>query len=144
MGKTGENPSMAADKSQKQERGDRWSKERRQNRTLCIVNGPLSSWEFGAGTSVSKVQRQGRTPRRYYKRRFWFVCSVHWTRIISISNDSSKSHGHYIKASRMFRTSSWCSIRLYSGHNGRCLNIIKKFQSQNVQILDTSTEAQMA
>ena len=28
------------------------------------------------------------------------------TRIISISNDSRESHGHYIKASRMFRTSS--------------------------------------
>ena len=30
----------------------------------------------------------------------------------------------------MFKTSSWCSILLYSGQNGRCINIIQK----NVQI----------
>ena len=42
-GKTRENTGMAADESQKQKRGVRWSKERRQNRTLCIVNGSLSS-----------------------------------------------------------------------------------------------------
>ena len=38
--------------------------------------------------------------------RGWFACCVHWTRISSITNDSRNSHGHYIKASRMFRTSS--------------------------------------
>ena len=42
-----------------------------------------------------------------------------------MSHDGCKSHGHYIKASRMFRTSSWCSIRLYSGQKGRCLNVMK-------------------
>ena len=30
-------------------------------------------------------------------------------------NDSRKSHGHYTHTSRMFRSSSWCSIRWYSG-----------------------------
>ena len=82
-----------------------------------------------------------RAPRWQCKRWFWFVCSVHWTRIISISNDSRKSsHGHYIKASRMFLTSSRCSIHLYSGQNGRCIKDIQKFQSQNVQILIRSTK----
>ena len=55
-------------------------------------------------------------------------------RIISISNDSRKSHGHNIKTIGMFRTSSRCSIRLYPGQNGRCNDVIKKFQGQNVKI----------
>ena len=74
------------------------------------------------------------TPRWHCKRWFWFACCVHSTRIISISNDSRKSHGHFFKAPRLFRTSSWCSIRWKSGQNGRCINVIEKIQSQNVQI----------
>ena len=58
-----------------------------------------------------KIQRQSRIPTWFCRRWFWFVCSFHWTRIISISNHNRKSHGHYILASRMFRTSSRCSIR---------------------------------
>ena len=48
-----------------------------------------------------------------------------------------------MKASRMFRTESWWSIRSYSGQNGRCINVIRKILSLNVHFLDTSTEAQM-
>ena len=83
----------------------------------------------------TEIQRQSRTPRRHRKRCFWFVCSVQWTKITIISNDSRKNLGHNIKASRMFRTSSRCSIRLYSGQYGRCINVMRKFQSQNVQML---------
>ena len=42
-GKTWEDTSMAADESQKQKSGDRWSKEWGQNSAFCIVNGRLSS-----------------------------------------------------------------------------------------------------
>ena len=62
----------------------------------------------------------------------------------SASNDSRKSHGHCIKASRMFRTSSWCSIRWYSGQNGRCIHVIQNSKVRMSRYLDTSTEAQMA
>ena len=41
---------------------------------------------------------------------------------------AAKSHGHYIKATRMRRTSSRCSIRLFSGQNGRCSQIIEDSQ----------------
>ena len=37
--------------------------------------------------------------------------SIYWTRIISITNDNRKSHGHYFKTTRMRRTNSRCSIR---------------------------------
>ena len=75
--KIGENTDMATDESQKLKWGDRWSKEQGQNSTRCIVDGPLSSPEFGIRTTVSKVQRQSRTPRWHCERWFWFVCSVH-------------------------------------------------------------------
>ena len=75
-----------------------------------------------------KVQRQGRTPGWHWKRR-----SFPWTRIISISSDSRKSQ-HKIKASRMFRTSSWCSILLVLRSKWKMHQRYWKFQSQNVQI----------
>ena len=77
-----------------------------------VIDGSmLSSEEFGARTSISKVQRQSCTPRRYCKIWLWILSSIHGTRIIiSISNDCSKNHGYHIQNARMRRTSSWCSI----------------------------------
>ena len=59
MGKTGENSGMAVDERSETRKNDRWSKEWGQKSTSCVVNGRLSSQEFGVGTSVSKVQRKG-------------------------------------------------------------------------------------
>ena len=39
---------------------------------------------------------------------------IHRVTIISITNDSCKSHGYHFKTIWMSRTSSWCSICLYS------------------------------
>ena len=44
---------------------------------------------------------------------FRLLCSIHRTRIISITNDSSKSHGCHITTARMRWTSSRRSISLY-------------------------------
>ena len=49
-----------------------------------------------------------------------------------------------IKASRMFTTSSRCSICVYSGQNGRCTNVVKNSEVRMSRYLDTSTKAQMA
>ena len=51
---TWENPGMAADESQKQQRGDRWRKEWRQKSSFCVVDGSLSSQEFGVRASKIK------------------------------------------------------------------------------------------
>ena len=56
MGKTGENPGMAADERQKQERGDRRSKEQGQKSSFRVVDGSLSSQEFGVQASISKYR----------------------------------------------------------------------------------------
>ena len=45
--------------------------------------------------------------RWYCKRWLWCWCSIHRTRIISITNDSSKSHWYHFKIAWLRRTSSW-------------------------------------
>ena len=85
-----------------------------------LKDGSLSSQEFGVGASISKITRSSCTPRWHCERWFWISCSIHWTRIISITNDSSESHGHHIQIARVHRISSWRSICWYSGQNGRC------------------------
>ena len=82
MGKTRENTDMTANESQKQKWGDRGSEEWGENQTLYVVNGSLSSQDFGVGVTVSKIQRSSRTPRRYCERWFRIVCSIHWAGII--------------------------------------------------------------
>ena len=136
---------MAADESQKQKR--RWSMKQGKEAKQCT----LRHWwffchlkKFGIGVSISKIQRQRRAPRWDCKRWFWFVCSVHWTRIISISSDSRKSHGHYIKTAGMRRTSSRHSIRSHPGQNGRCINVIDNSKVRMSRYLETSTKTQMA
>ena len=63
MGKMGENTSMAVDESQKQKRGDRRSKEQSQKSSFRVIDGSLSSQEFGVGASISKVEWSSGTPR---------------------------------------------------------------------------------
>ena len=53
MGKIRENTGMAADESQKQKRGDRWSKEWWQKRSLCVIDGHMS---FGDAELETKHQ----------------------------------------------------------------------------------------
>ena len=95
-------------------------------------------------TKAPKKQRSSCTPRRCYERWFWFLCSFHRTRIISITNDCSKSHGDHIQTARVRRTSSWCSICLYPGKNGRCSKIIENSQIGMSRHLDSSTTTQVA
>ena len=55
---------------------------------------------------------------RKKSRRFWFVCSIYWTRIISFANDCRKSDVCHCKTTRLWRTSSRRDTRLHSGKNG--------------------------
>ena len=142
--KNRENTRVAADESQKEERCDRWSKERRQNRALRVIDGHLSSEEVGVGTKISKTQRPSCTPRWHCKRWFWLLCSIHRARFICVTNDGRKSNGCHSKATRMRRTSSRRSISLYPGQNGRSTIVIENSKVRVSRFWDTSTEAQMA
>ena len=66
------------------------------------------------------------------------------TRIFSISNDSSRSHGYHLPISRLRWTSSGCSICFYSSANGRWFQIIEDSQVGMSSHLDSSTTTQMA
>ena len=54
--------------------------------------------------------RSSCSPRRHCERWFWILCSIHWTRIISFSNDGGKSHGCHIQIAKLRGTSSGRSI----------------------------------
>ena len=123
------------------------TKVRNKNEVIAearVIDGPLSSQEFGIGTTNSKIQRSGRPARRHCEGCFRIVCCVHWGGIISITIDSRMSHGHYFKITGMRRTSSRCSVSFHQGQNGRCTNVIEKFKVRVPGFLDTCTEAQMA
>ena len=60
-------------------------------------------------------------------------------------SSACKSNGCHIKTNRMRRTSSRRTVGLHPGKNGRCTDVVKQFQSQNVQIFGyVSTTIQMA
>ena len=92
------------DESQKWERGDRWSKDQEHKSSFCLTVGHLSFEECCIGGKALKIQKSSCTARWYCERRFGVLCSIHWTRIISITNDSSKSHGYCIQTARVRRT----------------------------------------
>ena len=137
-------PAWNLTKVRSTKRGDRWSKDEGRKSSFCLTDGHLSFKECWIGDKAPKIQRSSCTPRWYCKRRFWILCSVHWTRIISITNDSSKSHGYHIQTARVRRTSSGRSICLYPGKNGRCSKIIENSQIGMSRHLDSSTTTQMA
>ena len=134
--------SMAADESQKQERGDRWSKGWKVHFASLMDFCHLKSSEFV--TTISKIQRSSWTPRWHCKRWFWIIRSIYWTRIISITDDCCKSNGCQSKATRMRRTSSRRSLSLHSGQNGRCTVIKENSKVRMSRYLDTSTKTHMA
>ena len=128
--------------SQKQIRGDRWSKDEGRKSVFCLTDGHLSFEECRSGGKAPKIQRSSCTPRWHCKRRFGVLCSIHRTRIISITNDGSKSHGYHFQIARVRRTSSGRSICLYSGQNGRCTDVTETSIVRMSRHLDLSTTTQ--
>ena len=81
-------------------------------------------------TKHQKYKGRVCAPRRHCARWFWVLCNIHKTRIISITNDGRKGHGYHIETARLCRTSSWRSICIHSGQNGRCSKIIENSNSE--------------
>ena len=93
----------------------------------------MSFEECRIGDQAPKIQRSSCTPRRHCERWFWILCSIHWTRIFSILNDSRQDHGYHLQIAGLRWTSSRRSISLYPSKNGRCSQIIENFRNRNVQ-----------
>ena len=143
MGTTGENPGMAADESQKQEKSDRWNKERRQNSAFRVIDWSMSSWEFGAGSSVSRIERAGSYSEVTLQKMIPIRVQCLQTRIISIRSDDSKRHGYHLQTVWLRWTSCRCSISLSSSKNGRCSQIIENSNIGMIRHLDSSSTTQM-
>ena len=109
-------------------RGDRWRKDVGRKSSFCIINGHITFEKCWIGGKAPKIQRSSCTSRWYCERRFRVLCRIHWTRIMSITNDSGKSHGYHFQTIRLRRTSSWRSICLFPGKNGRCSKITENSQ----------------
>ena len=62
------------DKSQKQERGDRWSKDEGRKSSFRLTDGHVSFEECRIGGKTPKIQRSSCSPRWYSKRRFRVLC----------------------------------------------------------------------
>ena len=60
------------------------------HRQWISVISRIRSWN----QNYQKIQRSSCVPRWLCKRWFWCVCSIHLARIISITNDSRRRHGH--------------------------------------------------
>ena len=149
MGEIWKDSCVGHNKSQKQIRGDRWSKDVGRESSLCLTDGHLSFEECRIGGVAPEIQRSSCSPRRYCERWFWILYSIHWTRFISIgsssiANDGSKSNGYHIKTTRMRRTRSRCSISLYPGQNGRCSKIVQNSKIGMSRQKDSSTTTQLA
>ena len=101
-------------------------------------------WKCWIGGKAAKRQRSSCSPRWYCKRQFWVLCSIHWARIFSISNDSSKGHGYHLQIARLRWTSSRRSICWNPSENGGCSQIIENSKIGVSRHLDSSTTTQMA
>ena len=90
----------------KSEKKEVIAEARNEGKTVGVVDGHLSSQEFGVGAAVSDIQRSSCTPRRRCERWFRLLRSVYSARIIGVTNDGCKSNGCHVKTIRMRRTSS--------------------------------------
>ena len=58
--------------------------QRDKSKVHCLIDGHLSSQNFGVRAKITKVRRTGRAPRRHCKRRCWGQRSFHRTRLVCV------------------------------------------------------------
>ena len=104
-----------------------------------MKQGRRAFGECRIGGKAPKIQRSSCTPRRDSERWFWIFSSIYRSRIISITNDGSKSHGFHLQIAWLRRTSSWYSICISPGQHGRYSKITVKQTSDS----HSSTEAEI-
>ena len=83
--------------------------------------------------SLMDICHRSCTPRWHCETWFKILRSIYRARIISFTNDRSKSNGYHLKIARLRWTSSRRSISLYPSENGRCSQIVQNSKNRNVQ-----------
>ena len=111
---------------------------------FCVFDGSLSSWEFGAGTSVSKDK--GRVVLRGD-----IVKDDAGSYAVLTEQGSSASQMTAAKVMDIISRIPGCAgqaadaVSAYTQvKNGRCINVTENSKVRMSRYLDTSTEAQMA
>ena len=90
-----------------------------------------------------KIQGQSRAPWWHCEGRLWSLGSFHWTGLVCVPNDCRKSNGCYCKITRLWRTSSWCSVCLHSSNIGGRSQIARNSKVRMSRLVGTSSTTQM-
>ena len=143
-GKTRDCPSMEFGESQEQEGAYSGSTKRQQQGPLCHIDGHMSPQKWGVGTKTTEVQRQSRALGRTLSNTTLEPTHFYWTGLVCVPGDCRNNHGCHWKIKRLWRTSSWCSICLFSGKIGGCSQIAENSQIGMSRCLATSSTTQMA
>ena len=123
MGKIGEIFGVVLDKKS-EVRSDRWSKNVGRYSPFCITDGHMSFEECWIGGKTPRIHRSNCTSRWYCERWFWILCSIHWTRIISISKWQQQRSRKSYPDCQDVQDKQLTQYLLIPGKNGRCFNII--------------------
>ena len=83
--------------------------------------------------STKNIQRSSCSPRRYCERWFWIGCSIHRTRNISITNDSSKKSWISFPDCQGAQDKQLTQYMLLPTSKGKMLQNFWKFPNRNVQ-----------
>ena len=97
---------------------------------FASFNRSRSSQKFGVGATIEKIQRSSRTPRWRCRGWFRFIRRIYWTRIISFTNDGSKSNGREISRQDKQQT----QYQLTPRSEWKMLHLYWRSKNQNVQI----------
>ena len=138
---------IAADKEwEKLEKIPAWGKTKVRNKSDVIdearigrkvhfasMDGPLSFEECLIVDKAPKKQRSSCTPKRHRERWFGILCSIHWTRIISITNDSSKRSWRSYPDCQEAQDKQRTQYRLFPRWKWKMLQNCWKFPNRNVQ-----------
>ena len=93
---------------------------------------------------LQKIQKQSGAPWLHCKIRLWSLCSFYCARLVCVPNDCRKSNGCDCKITRLWRTNSWCSIRVHSRKVGGRSQIAQNFKVRMSRRIDTSSTTQVA
>ena len=140
-GKLEKDAGMAADESQKRNRGDRWSQGKSQNSALRVINGHLKNSELEP--KFEKYKGQVVLRGGIVKNDSGSHAEFMEQGSSASQMTAAKSHGRHCETNRMRRTSSRCNISLHPGQNGRCTVVIDNSKARMSRYLDASTR-QMA
>ena len=81
--------------------------------------------------------------RRDIVRWLWSPRSFHWARLVCVPDHCCKNNGWCCKITRLWRTSSWCSICLFPSKIGGRSQIAQNSKVRVSRRMDSSTTTQM-